>query len=298
MPIAPMSEMLRAAQRGGYAVCYCESWDLESFIAVVEAAEECDAPTIAGFNGGFLRHRGRSKPESLRFYAALRFALERSTVPVALLLNESDDFTQMREAMELGFNALMPENEGLTPDEYRALVEDVVKIAHPLGVSVEAQLGTLPSGGSQDQHAGELTEPEAARDFVTRTEVDALAVSVGNVHILTRGQASLDFDALRRIREKVEVPLVVHGGTSLPPESIATLIGLGVAKLNYGTILKQVYLAALRESLPRYQPPMSPHPFLGMGGSLDILVAAREAVKAKVKELLLLSKSAGQARAA
>ncbi len=253
---------------------------------MVEAAEECDAPAIAGFNGGFLRHAGRSQPESLRFYAALRFALERCRVPAALLLNESDDLAQIREAMELGFNAVMPENEGLTADQYRALVEDVVKMAHPLGVSVEAQLGTLPSGGSQDLHAGELTDPEAARDFVTRTQVDALAVSVGNVHILTRGQASLDFDALRRIREKVEVPLVVHGGTSLPPESIATLISLGVAKLNYGTVLKQVYLAALRESLPRYQPPMSPHPFLGMGGSLDILVAAREAVKTKVKELL------------
>jgi ketose-bisphosphate aldolase len=298
MPLASLSELLLSAQRGGYAVCYCESWDLGSFQAVVEAAEECDAPTIAGFNGGFLRHAGRSKPESLRFYAALRFALERSPVPVAMLLNESDDLVQMREAMELGFNAVMPENEGLTPGDYRALVADVVKIAHPRGVSVEAQLGTLPSGGSQDQHAGDTTEPEAAREFVTQTEVDALAVSVGNVHILTRGQAALDFDALRRIRKKVEVPLVVHGGTGLPPESIATLISLGVAKLNYGTVLKQVYLAALRESLPRYQSPMSPHPFLGMGGSQDILVAAREAVKTKVKELLVLSKSAGQARVA
>jgi fructose/tagatose bisphosphate aldolase len=118
------------------------------------------------------------------------------------------------------------------------------------------------------------------------------------VHILTSGQASLDLDALRRIREKVEVSLVVHGGTSLPPESIAELINLGVAKLNYGTVLKQVYLAVLQESLPRYHPPMSPHPFLGMGGSLDILAAARAALKTKVKELLLVSKSAGQARAA
>ena len=83
-------------------------------------------------------------------------------------------------------------------------------------------------------------------------------------------------------------------GTGLPPESIETLIALGVAKLNYGTLLKQAFLASLQQTLPRYHPPMSPHEFLGMGGNLDVLVAARDAVKAKVKELLRLCGSAGR----
>ena len=294
MPLVSLNDLLAAARCGGYAVCYCESWDLESFKAVVEAAEECASPIIAGFNGGFLRHAGRSKPESLRLYAGLRFALERSPSPAAFLLNESDDFGQIREGIELGFNAVMPENEGLSPQEYRALVRDVVEFARPRGVSVEAQLGTLATGVSRNEHAGELTDPESARAFVAETQVDALAISIGNVHILTDGRAVLDFDVLRRIRQKVDIPLVVHGGTGLPPESIETLIALGVAKLNYGTLLKQAWLASLQETLPRYHPPMSPHEFLGMGGNLDILVAARDAVKAKVKGLLQLCGSAGR----
>ena len=284
-----------AARRGGYAVCYCESWDLESFKAVVEAAEECSAPIIAGFNGGFLRHPGRAKPEKLAFYAALRFALERSPAPAAFLLNESDDLEQIREAVDLGFNAVMPENEGLTLPDYRKLVGEVVRFAHPRGVWVEAQLGALSMGACPGEHPGELTDPDLARAFVEETGVDALAVSIGNIHILTRGVAALDFDALRRIHETVDVPLVIHGGSGLPPESIGTLIRLGVAKLNYGTVLKQAYLGALAQALPRYRFPMSPHEFLGMGGDSDILVAARDAVKTRVKELLVLSGSVGQA---
>jgi fructose/tagatose bisphosphate aldolase len=293
MPLVSMSGLLAHAARSGYAVCYSESWDLPSLQAVVEAAEECSAPFIAGFNGGFLRHSGRARPESLAFYAGFRVALERTAVPAVFLLNESDDFGQMREAMDLGFNAVMPENEGLSPEAYTRMVTDVVAAARPRGVSVEAQLGVLPAG---DGHAaGSRTDPVAARAFAAETGIDALAVSVGNIHILTEGHSPLDFDTLARLRDAVPVPLVLHGGTGLPPESIETVIRLGVAKLNYGTLLKQAYLEALRAALSCYAAPMSPHEFLGMGGERDILTAGREAVKAKAKWLLSLSGSAGRA---
>src|SRR3974390_1880967 len=107
MPLASMKDLLGAAQAGGYAVCYCESWNLESFQAVVEAAEEMGSPIIAGFNGGFLRHRSRLKPEKLIYYAAIRSALQESSAPIAFLLNETDDFEQIRDGIELGFNAVM-----------------------------------------------------------------------------------------------------------------------------------------------------------------------------------------------
>jgi fructose/tagatose bisphosphate aldolase len=195
--------------------------------------------------------------------------------------------------LDLGFNAVMPENEGLSPDEYRRLAVEMVAEAHARGASVEAQMGVLPAG---DGHtAGELTDPEAARAFAAETGIDALAVSVGNVHILTEGHSPLDLEVLARIRDSVSVPLVLHGGTGLPPDAIESVIRLGVAKLNYGTLLKQAYLAALRERLPRYSPPMSPHEFLGMGGAQDVLAAARDAVKCKVKWLLELSGSANRA---
>src|SRR5579863_7037318 len=144
MPLAPLSALLAEAQKQGYAIPYTESWNLESLQAVIDAAQETYSPIIAGFNGGFLRHAGREAPETLAFYACFRKALEIAKVPVAFLLNESDDLGQIRQAIDLGFNAVMPESEGLSVEKYRELVKAVVQIARPRGVWVEAQIGLLP----------------------------------------------------------------------------------------------------------------------------------------------------------
>jgi fructose/tagatose bisphosphate aldolase len=131
---------------------------------------------------------------------------------------------------------------------------------------------------------------------VEETGIDALGVAVGNTHILTTGKAPVDFDRLGKIHDAVKVPLVLHGGTGIPLELAPSCIRLGVAKVNFGTALKQAYLAAAREKLVNYREPMNPHPFLGMGGTEDMLVAGREAVKLKVKELLEAFGSARRAR--
>jgi ketose-bisphosphate aldolase len=288
-----MKRMLEEAREGRYAVCYCEAWNLESFQAVVQAAEESRSPFIAGFNGGFLAHPGRAKPENLAYYAGLRLALCQSPVPVAFLLNESDSLTQIKRGMELGFNSVMVENEHLEFDEYRRLVRQVVRHAYAQGVSVEAQVGRLRNGSGHGE--GEPTDPDIARAFVEETGIDALGIAVGNVHILTTGKAEVDTAALERIAAAVRIPLVLHGGTGIPLHQASRVIQLGVAKVNFGTVLKQAYLEALREKLADYRVPMNPHPFLGMGGSQDILVAGREAVKAKVKELIQAFGSAGKA---
>ena len=168
-------------------------------------------------------------------------------------------------------------------------------MAHGAGASVEAAVGCLPDASGATNARGRVTDPDAARVFVEETGIDALAVSVGNVHILTQGKASIDLEALRRIRDVVSVPLVLHGGTGTPMELARDFIRSGVAKINFGTVLKQAYLAAIRERLAEYREPASPHPFLGMGGDQDILTAGREAVRMKVRELVATCGSAGQA---
>jgi len=293
MPLVSMSHLLADATRGGYAVCYCESWNMESLEAVIQAAEELRSPIIAGFNGGFLMHTERAKPASLAYYAGLALALRHTTAPVAFLLNETDSFTQIEEGIALGFNAVMVENDHLRAEEYTRLVKRVTGIAHPQGVSVEAQIGRLPHGSGN--FSAQPTDPERARAFVEETAVDALSVAVGNVHILTEGKATVDLRALERIREAVQVPLVLHGGTGIPLEMARDCIRRGVAKVNFGTALKQAYLEAVREKLRAYQAPMSPHPFLGMGGSQDIIMAGAEAVKMKTKMLLQAFGSVGKA---
>ena len=146
-----MSKLLADAKRGGYAVCYCEAWSLESFQAVVEAAEEERSPIIAGFNGGFLMHPGRKRAENLAIYASLGLSLAKARVPAALLFNESASLAQIEEAIDLGFNAVMVENEGFELDDYRRLVRQVVAKAHRSGVSVEAQVGHLANASSNGQ---------------------------------------------------------------------------------------------------------------------------------------------------
>jgi len=293
MPLVPMSKILADAKLGGYAVCYCESWSLESFQAVVEAAEEERSPIIAGFNGGFLMHSGRKRAENLTFYANLGLSLSKACVPAALLLNESANLAQIEEAIDLGFNAVMVENEGFEANDYRRLVRQVVAKAHQSGVTVEAQVGHLADASSNG--SAQPTTPESARAFVEETQIDALGVAVGNVHILTEGNIPLDLQALAGIGRTVSVPLVLHGGTGIPLEDAGRSVRLGVAKVNFGTGLKQAYLAALREKLGKYREPMSPHPFVGMGGENDILVAGREAVKLKCQKLMRAYGSAGKA---
>ena len=264
MPLASMKALLADALKGGYAVSYCEAWNLESLQSVLEAATELESPVIAGFSGRFLIDPGRTQREKLKYYAGMARAIEDVPVPVGLLLNESDCFSQICEAIDIGFNAVMVENERLSLDEYRDLVCRVVNLAARRSVSVEAQVGELPSG--QESGKGVITNPEVARKFVKDTGVDALGVSVGNVHMLTNGEASIDLETLDSIHAAVGLPLVLHGGTGFPRELVGAVIERGVAKFNFGTVLKQSFLAAIRDRLAYYAEPLNPHPFLGMGG--------------------------------
>src|SRR5580658_5369364 len=113
MPLVSMNALLAGARSGGYAVCYCESWNMESLQAVIEAAEELRAPIVAGFNGGFLMHPGRPHPERLVYYSCLAAAVRASSAPIAFLLNETDDLAQIEEGLHAGFNSVMVENASL-----------------------------------------------------------------------------------------------------------------------------------------------------------------------------------------
>lgn len=140
---------------------------------------------------------------------------------------------------------------------------------------------------------GHYTDPEAAERFVRETAVDFLAVSVGNVHIQVGGQQDLDLNRLAAIGNRVAVPLVLHGGTGITPHSLVEAIRLGVAKVNYGTYLKQRYLQAVRAALAEDRP--NPHELLGVGGPHDVLVAGRLAVRDAVLERIEMLGCCGHA---
>jgi fructose/tagatose bisphosphate aldolase len=157
----------------------------------------------------------------------------------------------------------------------------LVKEAHKLDVLVEAEVGQLPDSdiATDTISSGRMTDPDEAAYFVEETGVDALAVAVGNVHLLEGKKATLDFDLIKTLRKKVDVPLVLHGGTGISDESFKMAIELGMCKVNVGTILKRSYLNYIRSYLKVNDiNKMDPHNVIGRGGDADMLCGARQAV--------------------
>lgn len=295
MPLEAVVPMLRRALEGNYAVGYFESWNLESLQGVIDAAEETRSPIIIGFNGDFLSRPTRVAAERLAWYAAMgRAAAESASVPCGLIFNECPRDDWVRAAIESGFNLVMLADPEAPADDYAHRVADLARLAHARGIAIEAELGELPCGASGGAPSGgAATDPDEAAAFVAATGVDLLAVSVGNVHIRTRGQAGLDLDRLAAIRRSVRIPLVLHGGTGIAADALREAIAMGVTKVNYGTYLKRRYLDAVRAAIGVEGP--DPHRLLGIGGPEDLLVAGRRAVRDAVMERIGLLGCCGKA---
>ncbi len=285
MPVQNAMELIRRAKAGGYAVGYFESWNLESLQGVVDAAEESRSPVLIGFNGEFMSGKNRLAGERLRWYAALGLAAADSArVPCGLIFNECSDDDWVRNAIEAGFSQVMLDDPRAAPEAFAKRVAALAGYAHARGVAMEAEIGHLPCGaaGFVDRKASRLTDPEEAVRFIRATGIDILAVSVGNVHIMLDGNQPLKLDNLAAVHERTDLPFDLHGGTGIPGACLREAIRLGVAKVCYGTCLKQRYLEAIRRALAINEP--NPHRRLGCGGHEDLLVAGRLAVKQAVLE--------------
>jgi fructose/tagatose bisphosphate aldolase len=290
--LVPFTELLAGARAGGYAVGYFEAWDGYSLDAVIRAAELERSPAVVGF-GCLLVDQGWLDRGGIEVLALTgRLAAERTDVPLALLLNEAHTLAHGLRGVEAGFGAVM-----LCTSEVGVNAE-LVRVAHALGVGVEAELGSLPAGDSHgriDRSHASLTVPGEAAAFVAATGVDALAVSIGNIHTLEGGAGTADLERLESIRQAVNVPLVVHGGSSFPPEAVPAVIERGVAKFNVGTVLKRDYLDAL---FAGYDHAPSVHDLVGSHGESDVALRASGAVVERVRSLMRLYGSSGMAASA
>jgi ketose-bisphosphate aldolase len=294
MPLTPISDLVRDARERHYALGYFESWNFESLQGVLDAAEATRSPIIIGFNGEFLSRPDRKLPERLQCYAGLgKAAAASATVPCGFIFNECPDDDWVRSAVLAGFNLVMPADPTASDENYSRRVAELTEFAHLHGVAVEAEVGHLPSGVSETENGSHLTDPESAARFVQETGIDLLAVSVGNVHILIKGEQDLDLERLSQICLHVATPLVLHGGTGISATSLREAIAMGIAKVNYGTYLKQRYLAAIRNSLAAEID--NPHEQFGLGGDRDVMGAGRVAVREAVLERIGLLGCCGKA---
>jgi len=250
MVLVPMLEMLRKAQEGRYGVGHFESWNLESTRSVARAAQEERSPVIMGFNGGHIAARSHI----LEHYAAFgKVIAERTLVPTVLILNEASDFEQVMQGIKCGFTCVMMDGSFLPLKENMKLTKRIVEAAHALGVCVEAQFDEIPEAkdGLPPGRIGEdfLTSPRRAARFAGETGIDALAISVGNVHGLYRGEAELDFERIKAIAELTDVPLVLHGATGVTDEAMKEVIPLGVCKINIGAALRHAFAEGMKAAL-------------------------------------------------
>lgn len=297
MPLVPLTKLLTDARAGGYAVGYFEAWDSYSLEAVVAAAEEERAPVILGFgcllvDGAWLDDGGIEMLGGLG-----RPVAERARVPTCLLLNETNTLEQALAGLDAGFTALMMHTGGERVASAVEMIGALVSAAHEHGVAVEGEVGSLPDAtdGVIDSTHAALTDPDEAAAFVSSTDVDCLAVSFGNAHMLEGRAASVDLDRLEAVHRRVDVPLVVHGGTSFPPDAVDPAIARGVAKFNVGTVLKRAFLEGLAGAVETRPENMSPHDLLGSHLSHDLLEAGKRRLIPVVRSLIRLYGGSGRA---
>jgi len=286
MPLVPMRSILEHARTRHYAVGYFESWNMESILSVIDAAERTASPVIIGFGGMFLGNPQRAATENIAHYGALgRAVAEASSVPTSLLLNEADQVSMLIKSLNSGFNAVMYQDPAASFMDTVATTRYLTRTAHYLGADVEAEVGELPHANiaTDSVHGGSLTDPEQAAYFVEQTGIDALAVAIGNVHLLENGKSSLNFDLVEQIKRLVSIPLVLHGGTGICEEDIKHAIDLGMCKINVGTSLKRTCLKYMQQYLDENDlMKTDPHDVVGRGGPKDILTGAREAMSEEV----------------
>lgn len=279
-------EMMQVAKREHYAVGLFEAWDLYSVEAVSEAAEELNIPVVIGFGESVTNADWNGGGGIERLGALGKVVAQQSAVPMALIFNEAVSHAHCIKAIKAGFNAVMLDSSRQPYEKHLLATKALVREAHSLGAAVEAELGELPSASSVGEmhHSdrGELTDPKQAAQFVQETEIDALSVSVGNVHLLTSGPAVIDMERLRDIHQTVDVPLVLHGGTSLLDQQIPQAIEYGVAKVNVGTILKVVFYQGMAEAMATNQKNVNIHELMGSRRTQDILWQGSQRMKQEV----------------
>lgn len=241
--LVSLSEILKIAQQRKIAVGAFNVVNWESAKGIILAAEALNEPVILQFapvHGTYI-----SITDAIAIM--LHFA-HTSTIPVCVHLDHGDSFEICIQAIRLGFTSVMIDVSALSYDENIAITSQVVKAAHAVNVSVEAELGhILGEEGDEQEHESPTdmkkntdniyTDPLIAKDFVKKTQVDALAIAFGTAHGIYTHKPVLELDRITKIQNEIDTPLVMHGGSGLTELEFKTAIKNGIRKINYYTYM-------------------------------------------------------------
>jgi len=316
VPLATSKQMLIKAQQGGYAVGAFNANNMEMVQAVIQAAEEEQAPVILQVSQGAIAYAG------LEFASTLvKVAAELSTVPVVLHLDHGTDFFQNVRCLRAGFTSLMYDGSAQPLEENIAVTRTIVDIAHSCDIPVEAELGKIPKIEDYEQMLGAgydvrtklppsvqkavadlMARPEDVEHFVTTTGCDSLAAALGSVHGMKSDVQPLSIARLQQIRQRTDVPLVLHGSSGVlrtRAEAEAKGIALqegegtvedaiknGVCKINVATELSMTFLRGMRAAWEQRP---------GEKDMRKIIKPGRDAVKEAVRSYIRQFGSTGKA---
>jgi fructose-bisphosphate aldolase class II len=307
MALVSSEDILVPAREGGYAVGAFNTSNLEITQAILEAAHEVKSPVLIATSSSAIKYAGFDN-----LYCTVKNIAEELDVKVALHLDHGADLEICKACLDHGWTSVMIDASKHEFEENVAITKSVVDAAHAAGVPVEAELGKLQ--GIEDEvvvaeRDASLTDPGQAAEFVERSGCDFLAVAIGTSHgaYKFKGDPRLDLDRLSEIVSKVDIPLVLHGASSVPADvlerasrygaklpgargvpldAITQAIGRGIAKINIDTDLRLAFTGAVRQILTDSPEVFDPRKIVG---------EAREAIKQVVKSKMETFGSAGKA---
>ena len=283
MALVTSKELMLDAQKNHYAIGAFNVENMEMVQAVIAAAEELRSPVILQTTPGTLKY---ASPEM--YYANVAAAAKAATVPVVMHLDHGSSFELAMRCFRTGYTSIMIDGSQKDFEENIALTKSVVDACHAGGVPVEAELGKV-GGKEDDLDGGEgngYTVPEEAAEFVARTGVDFLAVAIGTAHGVYKGIPKLDVERVSRIARLVDVPLVLHGTSGVPDETVRECIARGMCKVNYATDLRIAFTDGVKEYLQQNPNASDPKKYSAVG---------REKVKQYVMQKIKVCGSDGKA---
>ncbi|HEY9664560.1 MAG TPA: class II fructose-bisphosphate aldolase [Allocoleopsis sp.] len=282
MVLSSTQELLETARRNAYAIGAFNVYNLEGVKAVINAAEAANSPAMLQLHPSALKYG------KLPLVALCLEAARSASVPIAVHLDHSTSASDIQLALQAGVRSIMADGSPLPYEENRAFTRDMTRLSHEYGAAVEAEIGRI--SGTEDgltiaEKEAKMTDPDQALEFVQATQVDFLAVTIGNVHGEYKSPPRLDFARLERIHHLLDIPLVLHGASGLPAEMIQRSIQLGVCKFNVNTEVRQAYMQALKTEICGASPT----------DLLDIAGETIDAMQEVISEKLHLFGSIGKA---
>ena len=250
------NSMLQTAYEQKKAIGSFNFYNYETLKGILQAAEQMNTPVIVSFGKKYLSNMSFDEVKAITAASAAAFKTD-----VCLHLDHCDNMEIIYQAIRAGFTSVMYDGSALPFEENAANTEHICKVAHASGVSVEAELGSLAAGESSHEGSADdievYTNPDAAKEFVGKTGVDALAVSIGTVHGLYKGTPNIRTDILQAINEKLCMPLVLHGGSGTPEAKVKECISNGIAKINVNTEISDYTVQHTRALLEKENPHLS-----------------------------------------